>query len=317
MTHFLLSLSPPPLLHLSIKKNRKWTVFDGAEIKPRWSVDLYTPEVTGTFGAPQRQLRGGGGARGRRRRNGAGAAAAAGAGGSANGGRSAEDEAAAAAATGRRGASAGSATDDDDGGDGSATSASSRSLSSSATSFRGRRRGARGRTAAALDLGHCHLLVPRLDAVVDADAAAVSLAKAAKFAAVTPLRVLAGIPLAAARKAAGRVRERKRALLPPPPPQPPASATPASGFGAPFVGPGGLTFPPLPSFFSRSARFLPATTTKGAPPPPTPQFAVRGWPWSLGLADGLESAAGWLRRATEEAEESRRRRAGGKAALGA
>ena len=269
-----LSTPPPPPPPIS-----QWPVFDGAELKPRWSVDLYTPEVTGTFGAPQRQLRGG------RRRRDAAAPAAAGAGGSANGAGSGLEDEAAAAGPG----SAASATDDDDDG----ASAGS-PLSSSATSFRGRRRGARGRgNRAALDLGHCHLLVPRLDAVVYADAAAVSLVKAAKFAAVTPIRVLAGIPLAAARKAAGRVR--KRALPPPPPPSP---SPPVSG--APFVAPGGLTFPPLPSFLSRpsSARFS-AKTNNNVPP----QFSVRGWPWSLGLADGLESAARWLRRATEEARE--------------
>ena len=117
---------------------------------------------------------------------------------------------------------------------------------------------------------------------------------------MTPLRVLAGVPLAAARRAAGRAR--RRALPPPPPPQPPAP--PALG---------GLALPPLPSFLSRPARFLPAgsapaaaaaaaaAAAESAVPPPPPRFAVRGWPWSLGLADGLESAAGWLRRATEEA----------------
>lgn len=232
---------------------------------------------------PQRQLRGGsgGGGKGRRRRPGGAAGAA---GGSANGG-SVEDEAAAPGPG--DGASAGSATDDGGGDDSSAFS-----RRSSATSFRGRRRGARGR--AALDLGHCHLLVPRLDAVVDADAAALSLVKAAKFVAVTPLRVLAGIPVAAARKAAGRVR--KRAL--PPPPQAPALPSPPPPSGAPFVAPGGLTFPPLPSFLYRSVSSPAPTTKKNLPQ----QFAVRGWPWSLGLADGLESAAAWLRRATEEAK---------------
>jgi len=134
--------------------------------------------------------------------------------------------------------------------------------------------------------------------VVDADAAAASLARAARFAAVTPLRVLAGVPLAAARRAAGRAR--RRALPPPPPPQPQPPAPPALG---------GLALPPLPSFLSRPARFLPAGSAPAAAAapaaesaaPPPPRFAVRGWPWSLGLADGLESAAGWLRRATEEA----------------
>jgi len=262
-------------------------------------VDLYTPELTGAIGAPQRQFRGGGGARRRRGRGAATSnAAAGGGGGSANGGGgSVEDETTGGGALAGTSAAAGSGTDDDDddrGGDDDDTSSLLSSLRSSATSFRGRRRGARGRGRAALDLGHCHLLVPRLDAVVDADAAAVSLIKAAKFVAVTPLRVLAGIPLAAARKTAGRVR--KRAL---PPPVDVTAAAPAAG--APFVAPGGLAFPPLPSFLSRpaaTARF--STENKNLAPSP-PQFAVRGWPWSLGLADGLESAAAWLRKATEEA----------------
>lgn len=273
--------------------------------------------MTGTFGAPQREIRGGrsAGERTGRCRRGGGAGAGT-AGGSANGGGSVEGDAAALGGLGNSAATASSATDDD-GSDDDDDGASAFSLPSSATSFRGRRRGARGRGQghAALDLGHCHLRVPRLDAVVDADAAALSLVRAAKFVAVTPVRVLAGIPLAAARRAAGRVRKRALPLPPPPVPALPSPPPPARSGGDPFVAPGGLTFPPLPSFLSRSVLFPSTVAARKNNFPP--QFAVRGWPWSLGLADGLESAAAWLRRATEEARGKSSGSGGGAASAAA
>ena len=196
-----------------IGRKECWRIMDGLDLRPRWSLDVFTPEVGGSLGAaPPARAR-----------------------------RSDHDDA-------------------------SASTASSTSTS-------------RRRSRAAVDLGHCHVRVPRVDAVVDADGAARTLATLAAALAVAPARAVLGVPLAAARGLSRAVRggggsTREPRAIPPP------LATQRGGLVRELVDQPPPPPPPPP----------------GAPPPGEgPGFRVRGWPWPLAVADALEAGAARLR----------------------
>jgi hypothetical protein len=182
-----------------IGSKERWHVADGFELRPRWSIDLYTPEVAGSLGAP-----------------------------------------------GRRPSSLGREA----GGDGSSSGGSS----------------SPSRARARVDPGHCHVRVPRVDAVVDVDRAAATLARWVTAATLAPARAALAAPRAAARAALGRGKARARAL---------AAELASDG--------------------------LVSVDAEPAAPPgprPPPSFSVRGWPWSLALADALDAGAAKLRAAS-------------------
>ena len=139
----------------------------------------------------------------------------------------------------------------------------------------------RRRSRAAVDLGHCHVRVPRVDAVVDADGAARTLATLTAALAVAPARAVLGVPLAAVRGVARAVRGGGGGTREPQATTPPL-VTPCGG----LVG----------EVFDQPAPPPPPPPLPGAPPPGSgPGFRVRGWPWPLAVADALEAGAARLR----------------------
>ena len=266
-------------------RKEKWPVCDGFELRPRWSIDLYTPEVTGSFGARARGGGGGGGGEGGGNRSSVSGRASAG--GALTPAARLNGTGSSFASLADSAVSARSTLPGSSGGGGAVgaspsplATADSGSLSSrgndGASSSRSRPGG--GGAAAALELGHCHIRVPRLDLVADADGVARSAARLVAGATLTPARVLVAAPLRAAWGAPRKVRGALGRAL---------GRGGAKGGGseagkrleeAGGEGGGGASAPPLLPPPSSAPPALPPCAASSSLPVPR-RYEVRGWPW--------------------------------------
>lgn len=310
-------------------RKERWAVCDGLELRPRWSIDLYTPEVTGSFGARARGGSGGGGGGGGGDDRGS-VSVRASAGGALtpaarHGGRGSSFASLADSAVSARSTLPGSgggglggglspsplATADSSRGSGATlTASSSRSGGGGRDDDSSDRPGGGGGAAAALELGHCHIRVPRLDLVADADGLARSAGRLVAGVTLTPARVLVGAPLRAAwgaprrvRGAVGRAWGRGKGSGGEAAGPPSADETDGGEEGSAAAAAG----PPSPSSSAAAAPPpLPYAARGGAAAPPPRRYEVRGWPWldraslAVAVADGAAAVEAFARAVAAE-----------------